>query len=290
MNQAIDAPQPSKEQSQAQAILKSIVIPSCPAILMDLRREIDSDGADMQKIGRLVGADVALSVAVLRTVNSPLYGLSRSVDSIGQAVALIGMKQMSALVTSILIRQSLQFKGVNLVRFWDVSTKRSFAMSKLAKGLGSVTADTAQSFGLFCDIGIPLLMQRFPTYGETLKLANDAKEQAFPEVEFDRHGVDHTQIGSMMARAWGLGDTLCGAIRRHHDYAVFYDPDESDVVRRLIAMCVVAELGIQRFSRMNESNEWIKGGEGASSILMLSDWDLEDWVESIAEGFHSEMT
>ena len=289
MNQPAIATATLPGPSPAEDILKSIVIPSCPATLTELRAEIGREDPDTQKVARLVGSDVALSVAVLRTVNSPLFGLGRNVDSIGQAVSLIGLRQMSTLVTSVLIRQTLQFKGLNLVRFWDVSTKRSFAMSKLARGLGSVAVDTAQSFGLFCDIGIPLLMQRFPNYGETLKLANEAKEQAFTEVEFDRHGVDHTQIGAMMARTWGLGDTLCSAIRRHHDYSVFYDLEESETVRRLIAMCVVAELGIQRYSRMNESSEWIKGGEGASSILMLSDWDLEDWVESIADGFNSDL-
>ena len=280
MSQATSAP-PTAESS-----LRSIVIPSCPAILGELRAEIERDDPDMLKIARLVGADVALGAAVLRTVNSPFYGLGRTVDSIGKAVGMVGLRQMSTLVTNILVRQSLQFKGMNLVRFWDVSTKRAFAMAKLARGLGGVAPDVAQAFGLFADIGIPLLMQRFPNYGETLKLANEAKEHAFTEVEFERHGVDHTQIGSMMARSWGLGDTLSRSVRRHHDYSVFYDLDESEPVRRLVAMCLVAELCIQRFSRLNESAEWAKGGEGAASLLMLSDEDLEDWVESISDAFN----
>ena len=276
------------QQLSVEAILKSIVIPSCPAVLNNLRAEIESEDQDQGKIARLVGADVALSVAVLRLVNSPFYALRSKVDSISKAVSMIGSQRMSMLVTNVLMRQTMQFKGLNLVRFWDVSTKRSFAMSMLAKGLKGVDGDTAQAFGLFCDIGIPLLMQRFPSYMETLNLANSAQVQPFTAVEFERHGVEHTQIGSMMARTWGLSDTICVAIRRHHDYTVFPDPGVSEPVKRLIAMCLVAELGIQRFARLNESNEWIKGGDLAASALMLSDYDLDDWVEVMAEGFNQE--
>lgn len=277
----------STATAQAQAVLKGIVIPSCPAVLMDLRAEMAAEDPDLRKVARLVGADVALSVAVLRTVNSPYFGLSRTVESIEQAVSLVGMRQIGLLVTSFLMRQSVQGSGLNLVRFWDVSNKRSFAMLKLARGLKMGDADTAQSFGLFCDIGIPLLMQRFPDYGLTLKLANDAHDVPFTDVESGRHGADHAQIGAMMARSWGLSDTLCLAIRRHHDYTLFQDPKVPEAVTLLVAMSLVAELAIQRFARLNASAEWNKGGEYAIGALMLSDQDLEDWVDTLMDGFSS---
>ncbi len=276
------------QQLSVEAILKSIVIPSCPAVLNELRSEIAREDPSQDKVARLVGTDVALSVAVLRLVNSPFYALRSKVDSISKAVSMIGSQRMAMLVTNILMRQTMQFKGLNLVRFWDVSTKRSIAMSLLARNLKGVDVDTAQAFGLFCDIGIPLLMQRFPSYLESLSLANAATVLPFTSIESERHGVDHAQMGSMMARTWGLNDTICVAIRRHHDYAVFPDASVAEPVKRLIAMCLVAELGIQRFARLNESNEWNKGGDFAASTLMLSDYDLDDWIEMMAEAFGQE--
>ena len=274
---------PTKDQDSVEAILKSIVIPACPAVLTELRRETEAEEPDQDKIARLVGSDVALSVAALRLVNSPIYALREKVESIGKAVSMIGSRRMAALVTNVLVRQSMQFKGLNLVRFWDVASKRS-----LAKNLKGVDADTAQAFGLFCDIGIPLLMQRFPNYLETLGHANNAETEPFTHVEFERHGVDHTQIGSMMARTWGLSDHIGSAIRRHHDYSVFSDRQAPDPVKRLVAMSLVAELGIQRFANLNETNEWKKGGEFAASLLMLSDYDMDDWVEVMIERFNLE--
>lgn len=269
----------------AAEVLKGIVIPSCPAVLMDLRAEIASDDPDTRKISRLVSADVALSVAVLRTVNSPYYALNRKVESIDQAVSMIGLRQVSTLVTSILLRQSLEGKGMNLVRFWDVSNKRSYAMMTMARRLKCVDPELAQSFGLFCDIGIPLLMQRFPDYGMTLKMANEEETLLFTDVESQRHGADHAHIGALMARAWGLSDTLCAAIRLHHDYTLFDDTKIPTQVAKLVAMCLVAELAIQRFARLNSSVEWNKGGDRATGNLMLSDQDLEDWIDLLGEGF-----
>lgn len=262
-------------------VLQTIVFPACPEILIQLRNEIAADEPDPQRVSRLVTSDVALSLAVLRTINSPFYGLSRKVDSVSQAVSMIGLRQISTIVTNILMRNAANFKGMNLVRFWDVSTKRSFCMMKLAKELSYNDLDSAQSFGLFCDIGIPLLIQRFWDYTETLKLANQAADTPFTTIEFERHGVNHAQIGAMMGKAWGLSETLTSAIRRHHDYGIFHDIQAPESVSKLVAMCLVAELAIQRFSSLNSSNEWNKGGDFAAGALMLSNQDVGDLVEHI---------
>ena len=94
-----------------------------------------SSGALLKGSTRRVLAWFSVSVAVLRTVNSPYYALNRKVESIDQAVSMIGLRQVSTLVTSILLRQSLEGKGMNLVRFWDVSNKRSYAMMTMARRL-----------------------------------------------------------------------------------------------------------------------------------------------------------
>ena len=282
-----------------------ISIPSCPAVLNDLRTEIGRDDPDAGAIARLVVADVALSVAVLRVVNSPIYGLSRKVESIAQAVSILGLKRLAVLVTNVLVRQALSCKGLDLDEFWDRSNKRAYAMCSLAKIHRGIDADTAQSAGLLCDIGIPLLMQRFPDYGDTLKLANDfnvgiplllkqfpqyahviasgneARPKGFTEIEFERHGLEHTKIGAMMARSWGLSGTLCQTIRHHHDHTLLQDPTAPPAVRRLVATCFVAEFTIQRMAGVVETHEWDQGADPALSELMWSEHDMNDWAEDL---------
>jgi HD-like signal output (HDOD) protein len=296
----------------ADDLTSGIAIPSCPAILNELRTEIGRNDPDVGAIARLVVADVALGVAVLRVVNSPIYGLSRKVESIAQAVSILGLKRLAVLVTNVLVRQALSCNGLDLDEFWERSNKRAFAMCSLAKIHRGIDADTAQSAGLLCDIGIPLLMQRFDDYGDTLKLANDfnvgiplllkqfpqyaaviasgneARPKGFTDIEFERHGLDHTKIGAMMARSWGLSDTLCQAIRHHHNHALLQDPTAADALRRLVAVCFIAEFTIQRLCGVVETHEWDQGADPALSALLWNEQDMNDWAEDLEAGLNGE--
>lgn len=285
-----DTLQPAPSQladAEVDALVRSMGIPPRPATLIDLQAEIAKEDPDFQRVTRLVASDVALTAAMLRIVNSPAYGLTRQCDTVDQAVRMIGLKQIAAIVTGVMLRKVLRTDGPQLTRFWDVSGKRSFALSRLAVELGGATVnvDLAQSFGLFCDVGIPLLMQRFPDYGQTLKACNDEKVRSFTEGEQERHQTDHAHIGSVMARSWGISRTVCQAIRLHHDYSVFQEASTPEPVCRLIAMGLIAELAIQRFARLNDSTEWDKGGQAAMGALVLSDADVEDWIERLLERF-----
>lgn len=272
-------------EPQTEALLKSIGIPSRPKTLVDLQKEIGLEDPDFGKVARLVASDVALTVAVLRIVNSPAFGLSRRCDTVEQAISMLGLKQLNGIVTGLMLRNLLRGDAQQLTRFWDVSSKRSYAMTRLARGLKLVDVDMAQSFGLFCDVGIPLLMQRFPDYGKTLMACNSEAEQSFTQVEQTRHQTDHALIGAMMARSWGMSPMLCLAIRVHHDYSVFHDLKVPETVSRLIAMSLVAEVAIQRFAGLNSSTEWNKGGDMATGALVLSDQDVEDWIDRLFQDF-----
>ncbi|MFT7115558.1 MAG: hypothetical protein ACI9I0_000763 [Rhodoferax sp.] len=58
-----------------------------------------------------------------------------------------------------------------------------------------------------------------------------------------------------------------------------------DAVARLIAMDLIAEVAIQRFARLNSSTAWNKGGDYTAGALVLSEQDLEDWIERLVEDF-----
>jgi HD-like signal output (HDOD) protein len=271
--------------SENDPLVKSIGIPARPATLVDLQNEIAKDDPDFGRVARLVASDVALTVSVLKIVNSPAVGLARRCETVDQAISMIGLKRVNTIVTGLMLRNVLRGDGMQLTRFWDVSGKRAHAMARLARGLGGVEPDVALSFGLFCDVGIPLLMKRFPDYGKTLMACNNESEKSFTEIEQDHHNTDHALVGAMMARSWGVSPNLCLAIRLHHDYAIFRDSKVPDLVTRLIAMGLLAEVAIQRFARLNVSTEWNKGGEFASGKLALSDQDVDDWMERLLDDF-----
>ena len=158
--------------NEIDAVLNSIVIPPRPLVVEQMQAELAKDEPDLRRAAYIVGQDVGLTIAVLKTVNSPLYGLSRRAESVDQAVSLIGLRQLSILVSALSVRSLLKGDTLTLSRFYETSSKRTYAMSRMARETGTVDVGLAQTFGLFCDVGIPLLRGRFPDYVETLKVAN----------------------------------------------------------------------------------------------------------------------
>jgi HD-like signal output (HDOD) protein len=271
--------------SSIQAMIKDIPIPPRPVVVQQLQTEMGSHEPDLRKAAHIVSLDVGLTVAVLKTINSPLYGLSRKVESVEQAVSMIGLRQLSILVTALAMRSLLKGDAKALGRFFDTSAKRAYAMSRMAKATKVVDVGLAQTYGLFCDVGIPLLLNRFPGYLTTLQNANMDAERSFTAVEQAAHDTDHALIGAMMVKSWGLPASVALAIRLHHDYAVFLDPKIPREISALIAMGLVAEVAIQRFARLHSTVEWFKGGDYVAGALVLSTDEVEEWIEQLIEDF-----
>lgn len=270
-------------EHSAQQILRGIVIPARPAVLLDLQNEMVKPDPDFDRLARIVGSDVTLSIAVLSLVNSPHFGFTRRIENIGHAVGVLGLQQLANLTMAVALRNASSFKDLKLERFWEDSDKRARLMVSLCRGVRGVNPNMAQAMGLFCEAGIPLLMRRFPEYLETLGQAHQESTESFTELEFVRHGVDHARIGAMMARAWGLGDTLVTAIQHHHNEGVFSDPRIPDPIPQLIAMVLLCDHAIHVHSEMKHNQEWNRFAESVAGALMFNDADLDEWLSNLTE-------
>ena len=270
------------------ALIKSIRIPPRPSLLADLQRELMSDDPAPAAIGRIIGSDVGMAGALLKLANSSFYGGKRKAKSVDQAILFLGINQVAALMTGLLARQAIGTDNAALASFWDISTRRAEAMVYLARRLRIGEADVAHTFGLFCDTGVPLLMERFPAYAATY--ADAARDTARPctALEDERHSTNHTAIGCLLARNWGLSSDVSWAILHHHDYAVLEDEATDDAVRALVALSLLAENAIQQYQGNGASIEWDKGGASASSYLGLSSEDITDLLDELLDSFHEQ--
>lgn len=262
------------------SIIKNIAIPPCPELLLGLQKEMSKTDFSFERISNIIQKDPGITAAVLKTVNSPFYGLSQKIGTVQQAVSFIGGSQIMNLVSGFLLRNSFAKSSIPLTRFWDVSNKRSFCMYQLAKHMRNVPVDQAQCFGLFCDIGIPLLIQsKKQIYFNILREANSDIHAKFTEIEQKHLGTDHAILGSIMSRSWGVSQNICTAIVYHHDYSVFEETGFNPQVLVMLALNALSELAIQRYSLLNENNEWAKFKYVVMNYLNWNDGDVEDAVE-----------
>jgi HD-like signal output (HDOD) protein len=267
------------------ALIKSIRIPPRPSLLADLQRELASDDPAPAAIGRIIASDVGMSGALLKLANSPFYGGGRKAKSIDQAIIFLGINQVAALMTGLLARQAIASTSAALTAFWDLSTRRAHAMVLLSRRLRIGAPDVAHTFGLFCDTGVALLLERFGDYAASFAAAADEPERRFTDIEDQRHNTNHAAIGCLLARNWGLSSDVSWAILHHHDYGVIDDAATDDAVRSLVALSLLAERALQAYQGQRESLEWDKGGARACAYLGLSDDEATDLIDQLLDAF-----
>jgi HD-like signal output (HDOD) protein len=158
----------------------------------------------------------------------------------------------------------------------------------LSRRLRTGAPDVAHTFGLFCDTGVPLLMERFPDYGATFAQAAQDAARPFTALEQERHSTSHAAIGCLLARNWGLSADLAWAILHHHDYAALDDSATDDAVRSLVALSLLAERAIGKYQGHAESLEWNKGGLRACAYLGLPEEETLELLDELQEAFHAE--
>lgn len=270
------------------ALMRSVRIPPRPSLLIDLQRELAQDDPSPRRIATIIANDVGMSGALLKLANSPFYGAVRKAKSVEQAINFLGVDQCSAMMTGLLARRAVAAEGAALNHFWDVSAKRAQALVFTSRKLRIAPPDIAHTFGLFCDIGVPLLMQRFPDYVSTYAEASNDAEAVFTAIEDARHATNHAAIGCLLARNWGLSTDVSWAILHHHDYSVLEDGATDEAIRSLVALSVLAEKGIQRYHGNSTSLEWDKGGARACRHLGLDQDETAELLDELHEMFDSD--
>ncbi len=283
---------PSFDHELELAVL-NLGIPPCPEILHALAAEARKDDPDLQHIEKLICADAGLSAALIKTVNSPFYGLRTKVNSIMQAIHILGLSHLSLMVTGMVLREVL--KGVSrtdMRRFWDASTKIAMISSYLAGRLPFFTRehtprridkDEAYTYGLFQDCGIPVMLNSHPGYKQILGIANQAADRKFTDVEDVEYVNNHAVIGYVLAKSWKLPEAMYLAIRYHHERAALVQDADfpANASRDFIALALLAEKSVQIITGLDQTSEWEKGGSWVLAHFGLSETDFESIVKGI---------
>lgn len=255
----------------------AINIPPRPAILQRIMAEMDEYDPDIEALGKLISADVALAAGLIKTANSPFFGSANRARSVQSALLMLGLDASCHAVAAISLRRAFP-NSARYERFWDSSAKIAVLSRWLAKRLpaANVRTDDAYTYGLFRDCGIVIMLRQYPDYGKTLIKANRHCELTFTDIEFGQHPTNHTVVGCLLAQNWWLPDIICQAIRHHHDptsmlAAISTLPAAS---RALIAVGQTAEYLLQTLTGKCQTQEWPKLGSACLSTLQLAEADL----------------
>src|SRR5687768_14837010 len=181
-----------------------------PATAMTVLELTASTQVDARALKTCIENDPALTARLLRVVNSSLFGLSRQVSDLNQALALLGVKPLKLLVLGFSLPKSL-FEGLEsqtLAAYWRRTLTKAAAareMSEAAFGRGNEEAFIA---GLLQDLGQLALMRDL---GEPyLAFLGRARREGgdLGSRELATLGFDHAMFSARLLDHWGLPKNL----------------------------------------------------------------------------------
>jgi HD-like signal output (HDOD) protein len=263
---------------EAEKIISDIGIPPCPAILTKLMQEMRNDEPDMAKLGKLIGGDVSLAAAMLKTVNSPFYDLRTKATSVQQALSLLGLRNIAQLVTGLLLRDAFPGGTSDVMdEYWEYSTTIAQLSTVLAREFRGVKRDEAYTFALFRDCGMLAMMGVFNEYNPVLPGTKAPNEGRVTDYEDNLCGINHARVGCRLAKTWLLPDDICVAVKWHHDYAALDDGSAGTPAssKSYIALTLVAEWVFAKRIIGTPSLEWRLGSTFALKALDTTQLELD---------------
>jgi len=269
------------DQARANGPLRSIVIPPCPELLARMQAALAAAEPDLNEVARIAGSDVAMAAVLLKTANSPAFSTGQPVHTVGQAMNRLGLRQTAAQMMGYLAQRAIRVDSPHLQRFWLRSAKRAVAMGFIAQQLPGMSADVAHTYGLFCHVGMPVMLQSLRGYGGTLVEAHARIDQSFVATENANHRTDHAVVGALVARVWKLAPEVMVALRRHHDLDMLGDDQTAPEIHTLVAAGLVADHLMRRHEGLPPEADWARHAEATLAWLQLAHSDVDAWEDPL---------
>jgi putative nucleotidyltransferase with HDIG domain len=212
--------EPTRVAEIKDIILAAGDLPTLPTIAMEVACLANNPMTGMSEIVRIIRNDPALTAKILRVANSAFYGMPGRVESLNMALVVLGMREISNLVTCISVFKTFPVSGngksFDRRAFWEHSAGCGEIARVIASKLNMRLHGIEFTAGLLHDIGKIMLEQYLhEPYVHSLRLV-ETERISTTEAELQTIGVDHAEIGAWMAESWTIPESIAEAIRYHH--------------------------------------------------------------------------
>ena len=191
--------------------LQSVKLPVMPEVAHALIRTLNDNNTDMISVCEVISKDPALTATLLRMANSAMFGLSRSVNTLGAAVNVIGMTQLRARALTICMAKVFSMPPtLDRLEFW----RYSMVCAGYARWLASKSGlDEQQSWliGMMLRLGQLTIAQQNSAQMEHIELLPRAPGERWVR-ERKLAGFDEGAITAAIARRWDFPDVVVDAL------------------------------------------------------------------------------
>ncbi len=194
-------------------------LPTLPVVAQRINALLDDPRSNAKDLAAVIEMDQSVTAKVLRLVNSAYFSLSQKVTNVAQAIALLGYKNISQMVVTLSVFDSLRVsEGVSFDRrkFWVHSIATAVLSERIAHECLASSKEDAFTAGLLHDMGKVFMDGYLHDEFEEALSVSEKKGISFYDAEHSLFDVDHAMIGEWIAKYWKLPLFIIAAIKHHH--------------------------------------------------------------------------
>jgi putative nucleotidyltransferase with HDIG domain len=220
-----------------------------PPVAAQIMALAEDEKSSMSDIADLIVYDPAVTASILKICNAASFGLSRRIDSVREAIILLGLDEVVEL--ALLNATAANFKnepdgyGLGEGELWQHAVVSAYAAKVLAESHGlAPQKHLIFTAALLKDIG-KIIMGRFVAFSfEKINILVHSKGYCFNEAEKEVIGISHEELGARVGQEWHFGAKLIYLIRHHHMTAETARNDSETALVYLADMvCMMMGLG-----------------------------------------------
>jgi len=259
-------------------------------ILEEIERVLANSQSTLDELGEVIEKDPAITVRLLKLANSSFYGFANRLETVPDALNLIGIQQVQDLIsaaTVIEIFEGVSPKLVNMESFWLHSLACGVAARLLAMEQHLPKAEKYFVAGLLHDVGRLVLFTRAPERAQEIFDLYAARPMPLFQAETEIMGLDHTQIAERLLIKWSFPANLIKAVRHHHcPMAAGGFQREASLVHVADFLVNAMALGSsgERFVPKLHPSAWVRLNLAPDGLESLMD-SVDDQIESVVQMF-----
>lgn len=205
-------------------------LPTLPANFSRLVAVLNDENASLRELEEVIRFDQSLATRIITVANSPAFGSVGYINSLEQAILLLGFDLVRSITLGVAVFQSFPLPPTLLKHLWAHAYSVGTVANYLARKVSYADRSVAFLGGLLHDIGRIILLTLFPgnyTFTEDV--------ETLVESEIERFQCSHAEAGHHFLKSLYVPDEVCDSVLYHHSI------DMSNPNRDVIACVYLAE-------------------------------------------------
>jgi HD-like signal output (HDOD) protein len=258
--------------------------------MAELETVLNHPRSTLADLGNVIEKDPDLTARLLKLGNSSFFGFPNRLETVAEAVSVIGIQQVQDLILASSVVEL--FQGIKA----DLADMESFWKHSLACGIGARCLAIARQMpkaekffvaGLLHDLGRLVLFSRAPDQVIEIFRLYQSRRMLLREAEVAILGFDHAVLGEALMRSWQYPANLVHAVAyHHHPMSAGVYQLESSLVHLADYLVHAMQMGRsgERFVPPLSQKAWERVGL-ATSILESVIRSIDEQIETVQEAF-----